>query len=109
MINECRRLFSNSSGFVDKCFARKTVKHIYILSNSVVPGILHKIYINFGIGSSDCENLWIEVKLHNTKCAIGVVYRHPAPNHKEFDEKLFQVVDNLNNNKYTYFICGDFK
>ena len=36
------------------------------------------------------------------------MYRHPAPNHKDFDEKLFQVVDNLNNNKYAYFICGDF-
>jgi len=71
-------------------------------------GVDFNILPNFGIYSSDCENLWIEVKLHNTECAIGVVYRHPAPNHKEFDEKLFKVVDNLNNNKYTYFICGDF-
>ena len=23
-------------------------------------------------------------------------------------KKLFQVVDNLNNNKYTFFVCGDF-
>jgi len=36
------------------------------------------------------------------------VYKHPAPNHKEFDEKLFQFVDHLNENKYTYVICGDF-
>jgi len=36
------------------------------------------------------------------------VYKHPALNYKEFDEKLFQVVDHLNNNRYTYFICGDF-
>ena len=47
-------------------------------------GVDFNILPNFGI--SDCESLWIEVKLHNTKC-VTVVYRHPAPNHKEFDEK----------------------
>jgi len=51
-------------------------------------GVDFNILPNFGIDSSDCENLWIEVKLHNTKCAIGVVYRHPAPNHKEFDDSF---------------------
>ena len=64
-------------------------------------GVDFNILPNFRIDSSYCENVWIEVKLLNTKCTIGVVYRHPAPNHKEFDEKLFQVVDHLNNNKYT--------
>ena len=71
-------------------------------------GVDFNILSNFGIDSSNCENVWIEVKLHNPKSAIGVVYRHPAPNLKEFDEKFFQVVDHLNNNKYTYFIRDDF-
>ena len=71
-------------------------------------GVDFSIIPNFGIDSTDCENNRTEVKLHTTNCAIGVVYRHPAPNHKAFDEKLFQAVDHLNNNKYTYFVCGDF-
>ena len=51
----------------------------------VKEGVDFNMLPNFGIDISDCESLWIEVKLHNTNCAIGVVYRHAAPNHKEFD------------------------
>ena len=66
--------------------------------------ILNKLQIK----NCDFEILWIEIKLKNKKYAVGVIYRHPDPNFKTFSEKLFGILHELNDKKYTYFVCGDF-
>ena len=60
------------------------------------------------IKNCSCETSWIEIKLKNKTYAVGVIYRHPDPNFKTFSEELFSILHELNDKKYTYFVCGDF-
>ena len=60
------------------------------------------------IKNCDCETLWVEIKLNNKKYAVGVIYRHPDPSFKTFSEELFSFLHKLNDQKYVYFVCGDF-
>jgi len=74
----------------------------FLLAFLAKEGVDFNLRPNFGIDSSDCENLWIDVMLHSMKC--GVVYRHPTQTHEAFDEKLFAAVDFLNNSKYLFYL-----
>ena len=49
--------------------------------------ILNKLHIK----NCDCETSWIEIKLNNKNCAVGVIYGHPDPNFKTFSEELFSI------------------
>ena len=42
------------------------------------------------------------------KTVISVIYRHPAPQYNSFTKELENILHNLNDNKVTYHICGDF-
>ena len=66
--------------------------------------ILNKLHIK----NCDCETSWIEIKLNNKNCAVGVIYGHPDPNFKTFSEELFSILHELNDKKYIHFVCSDF-
>ena len=53
------------------------------------------------------ESLWLEVTLNGTKTVISVIYRYPAPQYDFFTKELENILHNLNDNKVTYYICGD--
>jgi len=61
-----------------------------------------------------CEDIWINIKLNKRaqKCAdneliIGVVYRHPGSQIKEFEEKICQTISSLIELKNNFVIMGD--
>jgi len=42
------------------------------------------------------------------KTVISVIYKYPAPQYDSFTKELENILRNLNDNKVTYYICGDF-
>ena len=56
----------------------------------------------------EAESLWLEVILNDKKTVISVIYRHPAPQCDSFTKELVNILHNLNDNKVTNCICGDF-
>ena len=64
--------------------------------------------VDLSIDVPNCENLWLEILLNNmTRLVIGVIYRHPDKNFSIFKTKLIANLNNLNNCKTQYIICGD--
>jgi len=57
---------------------------------------------------TEAESLWLEVVLNGKKTVTSVIYRHPAPRYDSFTKELENILHNLNDNKLTYYICGDF-
>ena len=64
-------------------------------TNSGGVGMFIKNNINFALVNTydlninACENIWIEVKLHNNqKSVFGVIYRHPTYQISDFQENL---------------------
>lgn len=57
---------------------------------------------------SGCEDVWIELNLNQHKTVVvGSIYRHPTRNTNEFQEKLFFVLEKLQDKNKNYIICGD--
>ena len=63
-----------------------------------------------------CENVWIQLKSDetcNTKnsdynnLVIGVVYRHPGSQFKEFENRICSLINALNENHTNFVIIGD--
>ena len=48
----------------------------------------YTIWQNLELGLSLCEDLLLTVNHKNTKCTVGVVYRHPHQNVTLFHEKI---------------------
>jgi len=57
---------------------------------------------------TEAESLWLEVILNGKKTVISVICRHPALQYDSFTKELENILHNLNDNKVTYYICGDF-
>ena len=63
----------------------------------------------------NCEDKWVEVIVDNSKrrhktvqkIVIGIIYRHPVSNYKDFQEKLCSTIYELNSNKISFMIMGD--
>ena len=59
--------------------------------------------------TDDTENVFVEVKLTTQKkIVIGLIYRHPTSNFTEFQDKFTSILNQLNQTKQEYVICGDF-
>ena len=59
--------------------------------------------------SADSETVFIELNLAaNKKMIVGVMYRHPTNIFNEFQDLLLQTLNKMDNEKYDYFLCGDF-
>ena len=61
--------------------------------------------------SIDVDELWLDAETDNdSKCTIGIIYRHPRSNLKKFNDRLYTVLEKINSNKAidTCFIAGDF-
>ncbi len=61
------------------------------------------------IDLSKCENVWVELtdSSNNKKTIIGVIYRHPNNDTKEFQEKLEKTLEKINKENKNFFILGD--
>ena len=62
------------------------------------------------------EDIWIQLNNNNKSIkggsqshnlVIGVVYRHPGSQYKEFEKKMCDIVAGLNRNKTNFVIMGD--
>ena len=59
--------------------------------------------------TDDTEKIFVEVKSNKRKkIVIGLVYRHPTSNFIEFQDKFTSILNQLNQTKQEYVICGDF-
>ena len=72
-----------------------------------------------------CEDIWIQIKLHNDKkvynkavhtgntqsklnhLIVGIVYRHPGSQFKEFGKRMCKNITQLNNENSKFAILGD--
>ena len=68
------------------------------------------LYLNY----ENCEDLWIKISSKNKKrdkksdgLVLGVIYRHPGHNHKQFSKNLCNTLEILNSRKQNYVIVGD--
>ena len=64
---------------------------------------------SFGFSNNGCENMWINI---NTKLAqnflVGVVYRHPNANIKDFIDHFNDTLQKINEKNINCVILGDF-
>ena len=64
---------------------------------------------DFDLDLPGCEDLWVEInQQRNKKLIVGLIYRHPTHDFKNFQKRLLSTIFTLENNKYDYIICGDF-
>ena len=84
-------------------------------------GIFVADYLDFDIRNDlylnlhRCEDIWVQLKPNeNKKCdnkcidlVIGVIYRHPGSQIKEFENKLCDTIRALNQNQTKFIIVGD--
>ena len=84
-------------------------------------GIFVADYIDFDVRSDlylnldRCEDIWVQLKpnkstLTESNCndlVIGVIYRHPGSQFKEFESKLCDTICALNQNQTKFVILGD--
>ena len=69
--------------------------------------ISYSIRDDLVIVNDENENLWIQVQINNVKYIFAVIYRHPRHNYITFQQKLTKTIESIENQKDTYFICGD--
>ena len=55
----------------------------------------------------DCENVWLEVKVKNTKFIVASIYRHPRYNYDAYQSALVHSIDIINRSKINYYIFSD--
>lgn len=79
-------------------------------------GIYVKDYISITLRNdlhintvNQCEDLWLEASYTGSRKPIilGVIYRHPNNNFKDFEIAIVKRLDNLQQLNYTYYIGGD--
>ena len=68
----------------------------------------YEVVEDMSFNQCDVDDLWINVKLGNSKCVtIGNVYRHPSSVFALFEKNFLHVLDFLNERKKDYVIGGD--
>ena len=59
--------------------------------------------------SSNCESLWVKIKINSRKFMyLGVIYRQPNYQFDNFEKDLNGLLTNFNLNNNEYIITGDF-
>ena len=56
---------------------------------------------------NDCENVWLEVNVKNTKFIVASLYRHPRYNFTDYQSALVRSLEIINKTKINYYIFGD--
>ena len=64
-----------------------------------------------------CEDIWVQLKVKSNEnkrdysdcnnLVIGVIYRHPGSQYKEFENRLCNIIGALNENQTKFVIVGD--
>ena len=69
----------------------------------------YRVRNDFLLEANKCEDLWIEIesKQANKSLIVAVVYRHPNKSILSFQNKLFDTLMKLENQRITYIISGD--
>ena len=79
--------------------------------------IEYKIREDLCLNLDRCEDIWVEIQLGKSgneinrkninKLIVGVVYRHPGSQYKEFEARMCQNVSLINQNNSKVIILGD--
>ena len=63
---------------------------------------------------NQCEDIWVNIHLQkfSKKCRenellVGIIYRHPGSQFKEFEEKISGIINNLNQLRMNFAIMDD--
>ena len=102
------KLKANFSFLVEDNFIQKDSKSnaggvgMFIKEN-----VAYSIDHTFDLNEKDCEEIWTKVKIDKSEKIIGVIYRQPSYRISNFQESLEHTLENLNEQKVSYFICGD--
>ena len=80
---------------------------VYIMDH-----ISYTVRKNLNLNLSNCENVWLELQMKNSKTStkplvIGTLYRHPTQSYKLFRRKLCKTIEKLVKSKTKFFIVGD--
>ena len=68
-----------------------------------------KIRHDLNMKQSDCEDLWLQVKIPNLKpIVIAAIYRHPKYDYQNFQYALLHSIEKLNKSNQKYYLLGDF-
>jgi hypothetical protein len=57
---------------------------------------------------NDCENVWLEIKVRNTKFIVASIYRHPRHNYTAYQAAFVNSIEIINKSKINHYIFGDF-
>ena len=72
-----------------------------------IKNIAYSIDQTFDLNEKGCEEIWTKIKIDKNEKIIGVIYRHPSYRISNFHELPEHTLENLNEQKASYFICGD--
>jgi len=75
----------------------------------VKDSLTYRVENKFMVDTPGYENLWLQFDTNNSNTfVVGVVYRHPNSNYKDFRDKLDVTIAKLSATSSKYYICGDF-
>ena len=75
----------------------------FFVDNQIQFNVLSKYHSNL----EKCEDLWLDVVLPNKSLNVGIIYRHPNHKFTEFEKRLCNIIQNLNQNNNKFIIGGD--
>ncbi len=74
----------------------------------------YEIRNDLNLNLERCEDIWVNLKLKKKskndktdELVVGVIYRHPGSQIKEFENKICSIVNALNQSKSNFVIVGD--
>ena len=80
----------------------------------IADSLEYEIRSDLQMNLNQCEDFWVNVHLKkfSKKCReneliVGIVYRHPGSQFKEFEEKICGIINNLNQLRMNFVIMGD--
>ena len=70
--------------------------------------ISYRILNEISIVNKDIECLFVEIELNDNKMYVGVIYRTPDADVRNFCDILVNILDTLKPNKQTCYLMGDY-
>ena len=67
----------------------------------------YRIRNNLSLNVQHCEDLWIELETKKENLILAIIYRHPDKLLLPFQDKLCDMLTDLENSNLSYIVCGD--
>ena len=61
---------------------------------------------DLALNVDNCENVWLEIKVKNTRFIVASIHRHPRHNYTAFQTAFVESIEMINKSKLNHYIFG---